>query len=176
MIAFALMLLAADPDPVKPPNPARRKGELSALIHSEPFKRPLDDGLQAFRVDYQASLKWNVEDRKDCSLIRCHTVCDLTIKSKVLSRQIWWLPSDRPPLLAEDAPGEREYPGGVVTYGRACKNVGDQDLAHAVAERLRPYQFADEMIKDRPLRDKAADNFLALYPPVASGPAAPQAQ
>jgi hypothetical protein len=176
MIAFALMLLAADPDPVKPPNPATRKGALSAQIHSEPFTRPLDDGVQAFRVDYKASLKWELSERKDCSLIRCHTVCDLTIRNKILSRQVWWLPVGRPPLLAEDAPGEREYPGGLITYGRACKNVDDQELAHAVAERLRPYQFADEMIKDRPLRDKAADNFLVLYPPVSPSAAEPQAQ
>ena len=170
MIGFALMLMAADPmiDATEAIVASKRKGALSVLIHSETFKRPLADSPdQAFRVDYKASVKWILSQDKDCSLIACRTRCTVTFTSKILSRKIWWLPADRPPVLAEDAPAEREYPGGVVHYGRPCKALSDEDANRAASERLRPFQFTDEMIKDRPMRDKAGDNFLALYPPIA---------
>ena len=171
MIGFALVLMATDPmiDAREVMAAAKRKGSVSSLIHSETFKRPLADSPdQDFRVDYTASVKWSLAQDKDCSLIACRTRCTVTFTTKVLSRRIWWLQAGRPPVLAEDAPAEREYPGGVVHYGRPCKALSDEDANRAASERLRPFQFADEMIRDRPLRDKAGDNFLVLYPPIAT--------
>ena len=162
------------PAPAKPaPAPAKpRTGPASALIHSETFKRPFNDQPQTFRVDYTASLNWSLADRKACFFHRCHMVCDMTFTHKVLSRQLWWTPPGKPAVLAENNPSQREYFGGLVELGRPCAEVKDADVAHAAADRLRPYQFADEMIKDRPLLLKAVDDYLAINPPepVATNP------
>lgn len=166
MILLGLMLwLAAAPAsaPAAPPPP--RTGPVSALIHSESFKRTLNGQPQSFRVDYTASLTWTLAERKSCLLIRCGTICDMTISHKVLSRQLWWLPPAGAPVLAENTPAQREYSGGVVTYRRPCAVVKDTDVAHGTADRLRPYQFAAELIKDRSPLLKAADDYLALNPP-----------
>lgn len=160
MIGLALWLAA-----VSAPVATPRTGPVSALIHSETFKRILADKPQAFRVDYTASLTWALTDRKACFFGRCAAVCDLTITHKVLSRQLWWTPPDKPAVLAENNPAQREYSGGVVTFGRACSAVVERDVARGAADRLRPYQFADEMIKDRALLLKAADDYLGLHPP-----------
>ena len=181
MFALALLLLAADPDqlsgmprggdaPAAAAHSGQRQtlGKVSALIHSETFKRPLEDTVQTFRVDYTASLKWSTIKDKACGLFGCHPACNLTFRTKVLSRQIWWLPPGRPPIMAEDAPAEREYPAGTLHYNRDCNALSLEEINRAGAEHLRPYQFADEMIKDQEMRDKAADNYLLLYPPISA--------
>jgi hypothetical protein len=189
VIALILALMAAEPavsatpahekhGPAKPapakPAPAKpapqRTGPASALIHSEAFKHGYAN--QAFRVDYTASLTWTLADAKSCFVMRCHPVCNITITHKILSRQLWRLPDGAKPVLAENDPGEREYAGGVVTLGRACKAVSDADVTRVAAERLRPYQFAEELIHDRPMLFKAADDWLALHEPPPPPPAA----
>ena len=89
------------------------------------------------------------------------------VTHKVLSRQLWWTPPGKPAVLAENNPSQREYFGGLVELGRPCAEIKDADVAHAAADRLRPYQFADEMIKDRPLLLKAVDTYLAINPPAS---------
>ena len=164
LIALALGLFAA-PAPAAPAPP--RSGQVSALIHSETFRRALNGKPQQFRVDYTASLNWALVERKACFVGRCRTVCDLTISHKVLSRQLWWLPTGLAPVLAENTPAQREYSGGVVNFNRTCPSVSDRDVARGANDRLRPYQFADEMIKDRAPMAKAADDYLALNPPLS---------
>jgi hypothetical protein len=176
VIALALALLAADASaapaapakpaaqPAKPAKPAAkpappRTGPASALIHSEAFKR--GDKPESFRVDYTAMLTWTLSEHKACFMMRCHMACSMTISHKTLTRRLWWLPDGRPPVLAEDSPGEREYPGGVTDLGRPCAEIKDSDAAKAAADRLRPYQFAEELIHDRPLLLKATDDYLA---------------
>ncbi len=160
----------AKPTPAKPAPP--RTGPASALIHSEAFKHGYAN--QGFRVDYTATLTWALADSKACFFTRCHPVCNITISHKLLSRQLWRLPDGAAPVLAQNDPGEREYAGGVVTLGQACKAVSDTDVTRAAAERLRPYQFAEELIHDRPMLFKAADDYLALHePPPPVTPAAP---
>jgi len=163
LVALALWLVAAAAPAPAPAAP--RTGPASALIHSETFKRMTGDKAQTFRVDYTASLTWTLGDRKSCYFGRCRSVCDLTVTHKVISRQLWWTPPGKPPVLAEDDHAQREYSGGVVTFGRTCKAVNDRDVARGAADRLRPYQFADELIKDRALLLSAADNYLAVNPP-----------
>ena len=164
MSLIALALLAAPtPAPAAPAPP--RSGQVSALIHSETFRRAPNGKPQPFRVDYTASLNWALVERKACLVGRCRTVCDLTISHKVLSRQLWWTPAGQPPILAENTPAQREYFGGVVNFNRTCASVGEKDVARGANDRLRPYQFADEMIKDRAPMAKAADDYLALNPP-----------
>jgi hypothetical protein len=161
-----VFLLATAPAPAKPATPPPpRTGPVTATIRSETFKRALNDKPQTFRVDYAATLTWTLAERKSCFLGRCGTVCDMTISHKTLSRQLWWLPPAGAPVLAENAPAQREYSGGVVTFGRPCTAVSDHDVARGAADRLRPYQFAAELIKDRPLLLKAADTYLTLNPP-----------
>jgi len=151
-----------------------RTGPVSTLIRSETFKRAFNDQPQSFRVDYTASLTWTLADRKSCYFGRCGPVCDLTVSHKILSRQLWWTPPAKPAVLAEDNHAQREYFGGVITFGRTCKAVNDHDVARAAADRLRPYQFADEIIKDRPLLLKSADDYLALnLPPSPAPPPSP---
>jgi hypothetical protein len=158
----------AKPAPAKPAPP--RTGPASALIHSEAFKHGYAN--QSFRVDYTASLTWSLADAKSCFVTRCHPVCNITITHKTLSRQLWRLPDGAKPVLAENDPNEREYAGGVVTLGRACTAVSDADVTRAAAERLRPYQFAEELIHDRPMLFKAADDWLAMHEPPPPVPAA----
>ena len=167
----------AAPKPAAPkpaaPKPAAappRTGPVSTLVRSEAFKRSFNDQPQSFRVDYTASLTWTLVDRKSCYFGRCHAACDLTISHKILSRQLWWAPPAKPAVLAEDNHAQREYFGGVITFGRACKAVSAHDVARAAADRLRPYQFADEIIKDRPLLLKSADDYLALNLPQPNPP------
>ena len=188
-IAFALWLAAAAPTPApaipapavaapaatpaKPAVPAPpRTGPVSTLIRSESFKRSFNDQPQSFRVDYTASLTWTLADRKSCYFGRCHAVCDLTVSHKILSRQLWWTLPAKPAVLAEDNHAQREYFGGAITFGRACKAVSDHDVARAAADRLRPYQFADEIIRDRPFLLKSADDYLALNLPQPNPPQA----
>jgi hypothetical protein len=162
VIALILALAtAAAPAAPKPP----RTGPVSTLIHSESFKRPLGDKAEAFRVDYSAGLTWTLVERKACFFSRCRPVCDLTISHKTLSRQLWWIPDGKPAVLAQNSPGQREYAGGVVTLGQACARLGDHDITKAATDRLRPYQFADELIHDRPYLLKDADDYLILHPP-----------
>jgi len=170
LIAFALWLAvgAAAPAPAAPVPP--RTGPVSTLIHSETFKRSFNDQPQSFRVDYTASLIWTLADRKSCYFGRCRAVCDLTVSHKVLSSQLWWTPPAKPAVLAADNRAQREYFGGVITFGRACKAVNDGDVARAAADRLRPYQFADELIRDRPLLLKSADDYLTLHLPQPNVP------
>jgi len=172
-MALALWLAAAvTPAPApKPAVPAPpRTGPVSTLIRSETFKRSFNDQPETFRVDYTASLIWTLADRKSCYFGRCHPACDLTVSHKFLSRQLWWTPPSKPAILAEDSHAQREYFGGVITFGRACNAVSDHDVARAVADRLRPYQFADELIRDRPLLLKAADIYLSLNLPQPNVP------
>lgn len=157
--------------PAKPAAAPPRTGPVSTLIRSETFKRSYLDQPQSFRVDYTASLTWTLADRKSCYFGRCRPVCDLTVSHKVLSRQLWWTQPAKPPVLAEDNHAQREYFGGVITFGRTCKAVSDRDVARAAADRLRPYQFADELIRDRPLLLKSADDYLALTLPPPNPPA-----
>jgi hypothetical protein len=163
VIALALWLAAATPAPAPPAPP--RTGPVSVLIRSETFKRAFKDKPQSFRVDYTASLTWSLKDRKACFFSHCGAVCDLIVSHKVLSRQIWWTPPEKAAVLAENNVNQREYYGGVVTFGRPCAAVSDSQVAHGASDRLRPYQFADEVIKDRPLLLKSADDYLALNPP-----------
>jgi hypothetical protein len=164
---------AAKPAPVKPapakPAAAKpappRTAPVSTLIHSETFTRPLGEKTQSFRVDYTASLTWVLGERKQCLFKRCHPVCDLTVSHKVLSRQLWWLPPGRAPVLAENSPDQRAYAGGVVTLDKACAAVSDGDAARGASDRLRPYQFADEMMHDRSMLMQEADNYLYQNPP-----------
>lgn len=68
-------------------------------------------------------------------------------------------------MLAENSPDQRAYAGGVVTLDRACAGVSDRDAARAASDRLRPYQFADEMMRDRTMLMQQADNYLYQNPP-----------
>lgn len=170
LIAAPAPAVAAAPAPPTPP----RTAPVSALIHSESFKRITNGKPQAFRVDYTASLTWTLGERKSCYLTGCGTVCDMTISHKVLSRQVWWLPPALPPVLAENSQAQREYSGGVITFRRLCKAVSDHDVARGAADRLRPYQFAGELIKDRSLLLRDADDYLALnLPPAPTPPSGP---
>jgi len=182
-VVFALLLAPggipgpkhAGPAPAAPaPKPAvaapPRTGPVSTLIRSETFKRTFNDQPQSFRVDYNASLTWTLADRKSCYFARCRPVCDLTVSHKVLSRQLWWTPPASSAVLAEDNRSQREYFGGVITFGKVCKAVSDHDVARAAADRLRPYQFADEIIRDRQLLLKSADDYLALNLPQPNPP------
>jgi hypothetical protein len=157
------------PAPPAKPAPAKpaplRAGSVSTLIHSETFTRPLADKTQSFRVDYTASASWGLAERKQCFFNRCHPVCDMTVSHKVLSRQLWWLPPGRQPVLAENSPDQRAYASGVTTLDRACAAVNDHDATRTATDRLRPYQFADEMMHDRSFLMQAADNYLHLNPP-----------
>jgi hypothetical protein len=160
-LILALAVATAPAKPAPPPAPPRT-GSPSVPVHSESFKR--GDKDHSFRVDYTASLAWTLADRKACFVGRCHPVCDVTIRHKILSRQLWLVPAGAAPILAENSPAEREYPGGVVTLGGACKAVTDLQVTRVATERLRPYQFAEELIRERPLLFKAADDYLALHP------------
>jgi hypothetical protein len=148
----------AVPAAAKPTPP--RTGPASALVRSEIFKR--GDKPQTFRVDYTASLTWTLTEHKACFFKRCHMVCSMTVTHKTLASQLWWISSGAAPILAESSPAEREYAGGVVDLGRPCASINDRDAAKAAADRLRPSQFAEELIHDRPLLFKAADDYLAL--------------
>jgi len=175
MILLALALLT-DPAPAPAAAPAAKPaaaavkpttplaGPASGLVRSELFKRgdkPQTSGSQTFRVDYTASLSWTLADRKSCFFGRCGMVCDMTIHHKTLARELWWIPEHGAPVLAENSPAEREYPGGVVPLGRPCGSLSDREVAKAASDRLRPYQFAEELITDRPLLMKAADDYTA---------------
>jgi hypothetical protein len=159
-----LIGLAAASAPASP-TAAPTSGPATAQIRSETFKRPFNDKPQVFRVDYTASLTWTLKDGKACLFVRCGAVCDMVISHKVLSRQLWWTPPGRPPVLAENDPSEREYAGGVTSLPGPCNALTARDIARGAANSLRPYQFTDELIKDRPDIVKAADNYLVLYPP-----------
>ena len=159
MIGLIMAATAAASTPASP-----RTGTVSSAIHSEVLKRTVGGLTQSFRVDYTASLQWSLADKKVCLWGHCHATCDVVITSRVLSRKLWWLPSDGAPVLAEDAPNQREYSGGATPYGGACTGVSDADIARAASDRLRPHQFAEELIQDRELVGLAADSYLARYP------------
>jgi hypothetical protein len=163
VIALAAWLAAASTPAADVASP--RTGPVAAVIHSETFKRTFNNTRQPFRVDYTASLTWALSERKVCVLHRCRTVCDMTISHKVLSRRLWWAPPAMPPVLAGDTLAQREYAGGTITFGQVCSEVRDRDVARGAAESLRPYQFADELMKDQPLLMKSADDYLAINPP-----------
>jgi hypothetical protein len=152
-VALALAVAAA---PAKPAPP--RTGTQSTLIHSETFRR--GEPASVFRVDYSVSANWSLAERKACFFNQCRSVCDETISKKTLSRQLWSLPPSGQPILVQDSPAQREYAHGVVTLERACAKVDDHEAARVVSQRLRPYQFADELIRDRPLLMKDADDYL----------------
>jgi hypothetical protein len=164
MLVLALALQAAA-TPAKPAPP--RTGQITAAIHSEAFKRPLADNSQSFRVDYSAQLSWTLGEQKVCFFNSCHHVCQMTISHKMLSRQLWWTPPAGPAVLAQNSPAQREYAGGIVTFQRPCAAVTDPQITRAANDRLRPYQFADEMIHDRKQLMSDADAWLHINPPPA---------
>jgi hypothetical protein len=161
VLLLALQVAAAAPDKSPPP----RTGQASVAINSETFQREAGDKAQSFRVDYKAQLSWTMSEQKACTFGRCHHVCHMAISRKLLSRQLWWTPPSRPALLAQDSPAQREYAGGVVTFERPCASVTDPQALRAANERLRPYQFADELIRDRPQLMRDADAWLHINPP-----------
>jgi hypothetical protein len=169
-LALVLALLAAAPSP--PPAPPRA-GQISNLIHSDSFKRPVEDRTETFRVDYSVGVNWSLAERKSCFFNQCHHVCDMTLSHKLLSRQLWWLPETGAPILAQNSPAQREYAGGVSTFNRPCASVADKDATRVAKERLRPYQFADEMIRDRPQLQSDADAYLHVTLPAPPNPKRP---
>ncbi len=152
-VALALAVAAA---PAKPAPP--RTGTQTMLIHSETFRR--GEPPSVFRVDYSTSAIWTLADRKACFFNQCRGVCDETISKKLLSRQLWSLPPAGRPVLVQDSPAQREYAHGLITLDRACAKVDDHEAERVASQRLRPYQFADELIRDRPLLMKDADDYL----------------
>jgi hypothetical protein len=163
-LAAALLAATAAAAPAAKPAPPRT-GQVSSAIHSQYFKRLAGDKSQSFRVDYSAQLTWTLGEQKACFFNQCHHVCNLTISHKTLSRQIWWTPPTGPAVLAQNSPAQREYAGGVVTFQRPCASVTDPQVQRAANDRLRPYQFADEMIHDRPQLLSDADAWLHINPP-----------
>jgi len=159
-LVLALAAAAASPKPAPP-----RTGLVSSQIHSDSFKRPQGDTTETFRVDYSAQVNWSLAERKSCFFNQCHHVCDMTLSRKLLSRQLWWLPASGAPILAQNSPAQREYAGGVSTFNRPCASVSDKDATRVAKERLRPYQFADELIRDRPQLQRDADAYLHITLP-----------
>lgn len=160
VLLLALQAASAAP-PAKPP----RTGQVAAAINSETFQRDADGRTQTFRVDYAAQLSWTMNEQKSCAFGRCHHVCQMKISRKLLSRQLWWTPPPGPAVLAQNSPAQREYAGGVVAFERPCASVTDPQALRAANERLRPYQFADELIRDRPQLMRDADAWLHINPP-----------
>jgi len=178
MILAAVLLLAAgaadeaQPTPhglLVPQKPARvggtvRTGVGSAAVRSEVFQHPGGGGATySFRVDYTASVAWTLTENKACVWGRCLTTCNQAFSKRMLSRKLWWLAPDGPPVLAEDTPNEREYTGGTASFRGPCAFVSAEQINREVNARLRPRQFAEEMAKDRPAVAESADEFLARF-------------